>query len=65
MHAIGLFFDSNMPYSVQAYIKDGWAATLIDPDGTTILGTDTSASNPTNDDAILIPGKYQDITNHL
>ena len=41
-----------MPCRVQAYIKNGWADALIDPDGT-ITGTDISSSNPTNDDAIF------------
>ena len=41
-----------MPYKVQAYIDNGWIDSLIDPDGTT-TGTDTSSSNPTNDDAIF------------
>ena len=37
-----------MPYRVRAYIENGWADSLINPDGTT-TGTDTSSSNPTND----------------
>ena len=42
---------------VRAYIDSGWAGTLINPDGTT-TGTDTSSSNPTNDDAIF----WQDLS---
>ena len=41
-----------MPCRVQACIDSGLADTLINPDGTT-TGTDTSSSNPTNDDAIF------------
>ena len=37
---------------VQAYIDSGLADTLINLDGTT-TATDTSSSNPTNDDAIF------------
>ena len=50
--AIGLFIVTIIPCRVQAYIKNGWADALIDPNGT-ITGTDISSSNPTNDDAIF------------
>ena len=42
-----------MPCMIWAYIKNIWADALIDPDGTT-TGTDSSSSNPTNDDAIFL-----------
>ena len=38
-----------MPHRVRAYIENGWTDTPIDPDGTTTSGTDTSTSNPPND----------------
>ena len=49
-----VYFVSIMPCRVQAYIKNGWADTLIDPDGTTTSGTDISASNSVNDNAFSL-----------
>ena len=40
-----------MPCRVRAYIRNGWADILINPDGTTTSGTDISASNSVNDNA--------------
>ena len=59
MQKVWFYFVSIMYCRVRAYIENGWADTLIDPDGTTTSGTDTSASNPVNDNAIFL----QDLNN--